>query len=86
MRNESPVALLAGLLSRRRALLLSGGVLAIAATGGFIARARRRPGGLPKSIDLARARAIGDGFYVVDGWVLTDNDLELLGAPAQARP
>lgn len=62
--------------------LLVGGVAAAA-----LARGPRRADGLPASVDFTAARAIGDGFYIVDGWVLTTEDLEALkSAPRGGRP
>lgn len=75
------------LLSRRRALFAAGGVLAVAGAAAALARAPRRADGLPAGIDLSKARALGDGFFVVDGWVLTADDLLAIkaAAPEQRR-
>lgn len=69
-------------LSRRRALLVSGGAIAAAGAAAAIFRAPRRADGLPAGVDPARARALGDGFFVVDGWVLTAEDLAAIKASA----
>ncbi len=70
-------------LSRRRALIAGGGALAVAGAAAALARAPRRADGLPASIDFARARPLGDGFFLVDGWVLTADDLDALRASAR---
>lgn len=69
----------------RRVVLLGGGV-AVAAAGAAAALVNgpRRADGLPAAIDLAGARALGDGFFIVDGWVLTADDLDALKAAAPA--
>jgi hypothetical protein len=68
----------------RRALLVGGGVALVAGAAAGIANTPRRADGLPATIDLASARALGDGFFLVDGWVLTAKDLEVLKAAAAA--
>ncbi|MDZ7629169.1 MAG: hypothetical protein U5J99_12290 [Parvularculaceae bacterium] len=68
--------------SRRRALIAAGGVTALAGAAAALSRAPRRADGLPAGIDLAKARALGDGFFVVDGWVLTADDLQAIKASA----
>jgi len=81
--DPSPFALPLG----RRALLLAGGGLALAGTAAVLSRRPARGDGLPAAVDLGAARDLGDGFFLVDGWVLTAEDLDLLksAAPA-ARP
>ena len=76
-------------LSRRRALIVGGGVLATGGALTALARGPRRADGLPARVDLATARALGDGFFLVEGWVLTAEDLEVLkksSAPPAALP
>lgn len=73
-------------LSRRSAILAGSGAAAAAvATGAAIAI---RPGAQDISflegVDLSGAKALGDGFYEVDGWVLTADDIKRLGGPAPA--
>ncbi len=69
-------------LSRRRALVVGAGALAAVGAAAALARSPRRADGLPAAIDLASARPLGDGFFLVDGWVLTAEDLKMLKAPA----
>lgn len=73
----------------RRAILAAGGGALILAgvTAAALARRPRRADGLPATADLGAAREIGDGFFLVDGWVLTADDLEALRSAARAgRP
>ena len=69
-------------------MLAGGGAVILAGVGAaMLARAPQRADGLPASADLGAAREIGDGFFVVDGWVLTAEDLEALRSAARAgRP
>jgi hypothetical protein len=71
-------------VSRRRALITAGAVIAVAGAAAALAKAPRRADGLPAGVDLAKARALGDGFFVVDGWVLTAKDFQALKASAPA--
>lgn len=72
-------------LSRRRAMLAGGAAVAGVAGVAISARPRSRNISFLKGVDLTRARPIGDGFYIVDGWVLTERDLERLGAKTAGR-
>ena len=66
--------------------MLAGGAAVAGAAGvAFSVRPRARDISFLKGVDLTRARPLGDGFYVVDGWVLTENDLERLGAKTPRR-
>ncbi|MFN3960364.1 MAG: hypothetical protein ACK4NP_10670 [Parvularculaceae bacterium] len=80
--NVSPSPL--GQSFRRRTLLLAGGGLALAGTAAALARRPRRSDGLPATVNLGSARNLGDGFFIVDGWVLTAEDLEALKSAAPA--
>lgn len=71
-------------LSRRGALKAAGGALIIAGGAAALARGPRRADGLPAAIDLSTARALGDGFFLVDGWILTAEDMQALTASAKA--
>lgn len=68
--------------SRRRALIAAGGVVVAVGAAAALARGPRRADGLPSGVDLARARPLGDGFFVVDGWVLTAADINSLQSSA----
>jgi hypothetical protein len=65
--------------TRRKALIAGGAIVA----GGAAAVVAARPGGKDtaflKGLNLKGARALGDGFYEVDGWVLTAADIKRLG-------
>jgi len=67
------------LLTRRNALIAGGAIVA----GGAAALVAAGPGGKDaaflKGLNLKGARALGDGFYEVDGWVLTADDIKRLG-------
>jgi hypothetical protein len=71
---------------RRRLLLVAGGALALGgvAAAAALARGPRRADGLPATANLAAAREIGDGFFIVDGWVLTAADLDALRSATPA--
>lgn len=69
-------------VSRRRALFAAGAVIAVAGAAAALAKAPRRADGLPAGVDLGKARALGDGFYIIDGWVLTAKDFQALKATA----
>ncbi len=66
------------LVTRRRAVLAGGGVAAIA-----IALATSRSGDSRlkalSGVNLAAAKDLGDGFFEVDGWILTAEDIRKLG-------
>ncbi len=72
----------------RRVMLAGGGALVVACVAAAaIARGPQRADGLPASVDLGAARELGDGFFLVDGWVLTAEDLEALRSASHAgRP
>lgn len=76
-------------LSRRSAILAGGGAAAtvVAAGAAVTIRPRTQDISFLKGVDLSGARALGDGFYEVDGWVLTADDIRRLGggAPASDR-
>lgn len=83
--NASPSPL--GLPFGRRTLILAGGGLALAGTAAVLTRPPRRGDGLPATVNLGAARDLGDGFFIVDGWVLTAEDLDALkSAATAARP
>ncbi len=69
-------------LFRRRAFMGGAAVLVAAGAAAALARVPRRADGLPAGVALSKAHALGDGFYVVDGWVLTAEDLKALKATA----
>lgn len=74
-------------IPRRVMLAGGGGALLLAGAAAALSRAPRRADGLPASADLGAAQAIGDGFFLVDGWVLTAEDLEALKSASRAgRP
>lgn len=68
-------------LSRRTALLAGGGVAAAAAAAVAI-RPRKQDISFLDGVDLSAAKPLGDGFYEVDGWVLTADDVKRLGGLA----
>ena len=61
--------------------MAGGGVAAAAVAAGAAIALRPRTNDISflKNIDLSSAKALGEGFYEVDGWVLTAGDLERLG-------
>jgi len=67
---------------RRRALILGGGALAFAAGAGVLVRGAHNGQLLPALAGASPPRAIGEGFFVVDGWVLTEEDLKRLAVQA----
>jgi len=79
---QSPVPT-APALERRTLVALAGGGLLLAGAAAALAVRPRRADGLPAAANLAAARDIGDGFFLVDGWVLTADDLEALSVPAR---
>lgn len=60
---------------------------AIAVGAAVALRPRARDISFLKQVDLSGAKALGDGFYQVDGWILTEDDIKRLGgtAPADGR-
>lgn len=70
-------------LSRRNALLAGGGAAAIAGVA-LAMRPRTANIAFLKGLDLSTARPLGEGFYEVEGWILTSDDLERLGGAAPA--
>ncbi len=75
---SAPAARAAG--SRRR-LLLMGAAAAAAAAGAAALRAPRRvkTALLPDHVDLGKIAPLGEGFFIVDGWVLTGEEVTSLG-------
>ncbi|OFX00716.1 MAG: hypothetical protein A3E78_11205 [Alphaproteobacteria bacterium RIFCSPHIGHO2_12_FULL_63_12] len=70
-------------LSRRSALLAGGGVAAaVAGVGAFALRRPTQDISFLKDLDLSGAKPLGDGFYEVDGWVVTADDIRRLGGAA----
>lgn len=78
MSDVAPPASALKRLPRRRALIVGAVALAAAGAAAALARGPRRADGLPAGVDVAGARALGDGFFLVDGWVLTAEDLKAL--------
>jgi hypothetical protein len=70
-------------LSRRTALLAGGGAAA-AIGAAIVIRPRKQDISFLNGVDLSAAKPLGDGFYEVDGWVLTADDVKRLGGPAPA--
>lgn len=67
----------------RRSAIAAGGVAVAAVAGAAIAlRPRTQEISFGKEVDLSGAKALGDGFYEVDGWVLTADDIKRLGGAA----
>lgn len=71
-------------LSRRSAILAGGGAAAVAAGAAIAIRPRTQDISFLEGVDLSGARALGEGFYEVEGWVLTADDIRRLGGPAPA--
>lgn len=72
-------------IPRRRVLVAGGAALLIAGVAlAPLARSRRRADGLPALTNPDAAQDIGDGFFVLDGWVLTAEDLKALRTAASA--
>lgn len=73
-------------LSRRSAILAGSGAAAAAVAAGAAVAIRPRAQDISflKDVDLSGATALGEGFYEVDGWVLTADDIRRLGGPAPA--
>ncbi len=70
-------------LSRRSAILAGGSAAAVVAAAAAIAiRPRTRDISFLEGVDLSGAKALGEGFYEVDGWILTADDIERLGGTA----
>lgn len=64
----------ARLLTSRRAFLLAGAGAGVAGAAAFLAQKPSASAQLGR-IDGRNAAPLGDGFYLVDGWVLTADDL-----------
>lgn len=67
-------------LERRTLLAIGGGGLVLVGAAALLAGRPRRADGLPAAANLAAVHDIGDGFFLVDGWVLTADDLDTLRA------
>lgn len=69
----------------RRAALLAGA--AIVAGGATLAGMRRKAANVSflNGVDLSAAKPVGDGFYEVGGWIVTESDLESAGARPDRR-
>lgn len=67
------------LLTRRHALIAGGAIVAGGAAAVVAAGSGGKDTAFLKGLDLKGARALGDGFYEVDGWVLTADDIKRLG-------
>jgi len=62
-------------ITRRNALITAGGVAAITVGASFLTR----PDGattIVGAVDVSHLKDLGDGYYLVDGWVLTKADLK----------
>lgn len=79
---------LASLATSRRALFVAGGAAATVGAGLLLLRPKAGPARHLGDIDTGKVSALGDGFYLVDGWLLTGDDLEAMGlsAPDSAKP
>lgn len=80
---------LASLPTSRRALFVAGGAaIAAVGAGSLLLRPKAGPGRHLGDIDTRNISALGEGFYLVDGWVLTGEDLASMGlsAPGAATP
>lgn len=73
-------------MASRRALVLAGGAVAVAGlgAGAFIAAGKGGAASSLGEIDPQKISALGDGFYLADGWVLTADDLQAMGLPRPA--
>lgn len=70
-------------IPRRQALLLGGaGAAAIAGAAVFGGGAGGKD--YLKAVKLRDVKALGDGFFVADGWVLTGDDVRQLGGDPDA--
>jgi len=67
------------LLTRRNALIAGGVIVAAGAAAAVSTRRHEDEAAFLKGVDIRGARALGDGFYEVDGWVLTADDVRRLG-------
>lgn len=77
------------LATSRRALFVAGGAaVAAVGVGSLLLRPKAGPGRHLGDIDTGKISALGDGFYLVDGWLLTSDDLTVMGlaAPDPATP
>lgn len=68
----------------RRSALLAGGVAAATVAGVGVIALRRPTQDISflKELDLSGAKGLGDGFYEIDGWVVTADDIRRLGGVA----
>ena len=71
-------------VSRRTVLIAGGGVAAVAVGAAMTLRSQARDISFLKEVDLSGAKPLGDGFYEVDGWVLTADDIKRLGGATPA--
>ena len=62
-------------IASRRALVLAGGA------GALIGAGKSNAAGSLGEIDPRKISALGEGFYLADGWVLTADDLKAMGLP-----
>lgn len=68
-------------LTSRRALFIGGGAAAALGAGALMLRSDSGAAGKIGHIDKRKITALGDGFYLADGWVLTADDLKAMGLP-----
>ena len=70
-------------IASRRALVLAGGAVAVAGigAGALIGAGKSNAAGSLGEIDPRKISALGEGFYLADGWVLTADDLKAMGLP-----
>lgn len=67
------------MVTSRRALLIAGAGAAAAAGAITLSLGRKDGVSAPLGhIDANKIAVLGDGFYVVDGWVMTSDDLKAL--------
>ncbi len=73
--------------AHRRRFLFAGaaGLAASAGLASLLANAGKENRSLPSALDFRTIEALGDGFYLVDGWVLTADDVQRLGGAVDAR-
>ncbi|MEQ8934513.1 MAG: hypothetical protein RIE56_01815 [Amphiplicatus sp.] len=72
------------MIASRRALVFAGGAAAVVGAGALIGRGDGGARGSIGEIDRRKISALGDGFYLADGWVLTADDLNSMGLPPPA--
>ena len=68
-----------GALSRRKILIGAGGLAGVSVAALSLANRGGAVSTPVGTIDPKNAQAIGDGFYLADGWVLSAEDLRLAG-------